>query len=128
VGLPAGEVELRDGDVGGVAVHIAARVMAAASPGGAVTSRTVRDLIVGSGIAVEDRGEHVLKGSTAADSSTPSASPELGTSGWPMGLWSCFRGRGCQLTVVGGVGPSGQLVGHNVKGHPQGPRSERRRW
>src|SRR4029453_104093 len=35
---------------------------------------------------------------------TPSASPELGTSGWPMGLWSCFRGRGGQLTVVGGVG------------------------
>jgi class 3 adenylate cyclase len=62
VGLHAGEVELRDGDVGGVAVHIAARVMAAASPGEVVTSRTVRDLIVGSDIAVEDRGEHVLKG------------------------------------------------------------------
>jgi class 3 adenylate cyclase len=62
VGLHAGEVELRDGDVGGVAVHIAARVMAAASPGEVVTSRTVRDLVVGSDIAVEDRGEHVLKG------------------------------------------------------------------
>jgi class 3 adenylate cyclase len=62
VGLHAGEVELRDGDVGGVAVHIAARVMAAASPGEVVASRTVRDLIVGSDIAVEDRGEHVLKG------------------------------------------------------------------
>jgi class 3 adenylate cyclase len=62
VGLHAGEVELRDGDVGGVAVHIAARVMAAANPGEVVASRTVRDLIVGSDIAVEDRGEHVLKG------------------------------------------------------------------
>jgi class 3 adenylate cyclase len=62
VGLHAGEVELRDGDVGGVAVHIAARVMAAASPGEVVTSRTVRDLIAGSDIAVEDRGEHALKG------------------------------------------------------------------
>jgi class 3 adenylate cyclase len=62
VGLHTGEVELRDGDVGGVAVHIAARVMAAASPGEVVTSRTVRDLIFGSDIAVEDRGEHTLKG------------------------------------------------------------------
>jgi class 3 adenylate cyclase len=62
VGLHTGEVELRDGDVGGVAVHIAARVMAAAKPGEVVTSRTVRDLIFGSDIAVEDRGEHALKG------------------------------------------------------------------
>jgi class 3 adenylate cyclase len=62
VGLHTGEVELRNGDVGGVAVHIAARVMAAAKPGEVVTSRTVRDLIFGSDIAVEDRGEHALKG------------------------------------------------------------------
>jgi class 3 adenylate cyclase len=62
VGLHTGEVEVRDGDVGGVAVHIAARVMAAAKPGEVVTSRTVRDLIFGSDIAVEDRGEHALKG------------------------------------------------------------------
>jgi class 3 adenylate cyclase len=46
VGLHTGEVELRDGDVGGIAVHIAARVMAAAGPGEILTSRTVRDLIV----------------------------------------------------------------------------------
>jgi class 3 adenylate cyclase len=62
VGLHTGEVELRDGDVGGVAVHIAARVMVAARPGEVVTSRTVRDLVFGSDIAVEDRGEHALKG------------------------------------------------------------------
>jgi class 3 adenylate cyclase len=62
VGLHTGEVELRTGDVGGLAVHIAARVMAAARPGEVVTSRTVRDLIVGSDITVEDRGEHALKG------------------------------------------------------------------
>ena len=116
VGLHAGEVELRDGDVGGVAVHIAARVMAAASPGEVVTSRTVRDLIVGSDIAVEDRGEHVLKGSTAAGGSTPSASPELGTPGWPMGFMELFQGRGCQLTVMGGVGRPGQLVGAQRQG------------
>jgi class 3 adenylate cyclase len=46
-GLHAGEVELRDGDVGGIAVHIAARVMAAAQPGEVLTSRTVRDLVAG---------------------------------------------------------------------------------
>jgi class 3 adenylate cyclase len=49
-------VELRDGDVGGIAVHIAARVMAAAGPDEIFTSRTVRDLIVGATITVEDRG------------------------------------------------------------------------
>lgn len=45
VGLHTGEVELRDNDVGGLAVHIAARVMAAASPGEILVSRTVRDLV-----------------------------------------------------------------------------------
>jgi len=61
-GLHTGEVELRDGDVGGIAVHIAARVMATAGPGEVVTSRTVRDLVVGSDITVKDRGRHRLKG------------------------------------------------------------------
>ena len=61
-GLHTGEVELRDDDVGGIAVHIAARVMAAAAPGEILTSRTVQDLISGSDIVLEDRGTHVLKG------------------------------------------------------------------
>jgi class 3 adenylate cyclase len=61
-GLHTGEVELRDGDVGGIAVHFAARVMAAARSGEILTSRTVRDLVIGSDIAVEDRGPHALKG------------------------------------------------------------------
>jgi pimeloyl-ACP methyl ester carboxylesterase len=56
------EVELRDGDVGGIAVHIAARVLAAVRPGDIVTSRTVRDLVVGSDIALHDRGAQPLKG------------------------------------------------------------------
>jgi class 3 adenylate cyclase len=59
-GLHTGEVELRDGDVGGIAVHIGARVMAAAAPGEILVSRTVRDLIAG--IRLEDRGRHQLKG------------------------------------------------------------------
>jgi class 3 adenylate cyclase len=61
-GLHAGEVELRDGDVGGIAVHIAARVMAAAGPGEVLVSRTVRDLVTGSDTALEDRGDHRLRG------------------------------------------------------------------
>jgi class 3 adenylate cyclase len=61
-GLHTGEVELRDGDVGGIAVHIAARVTAAARSGEILTSRTVRDLVAGAGIKVEDRGAHALKG------------------------------------------------------------------
>jgi class 3 adenylate cyclase len=61
-GLHVGEVELRDGDVGGMAVHIAARVMAAAQPGEILVSRTVRDLVVGSDLVLDDRGTQPLKG------------------------------------------------------------------
>jgi class 3 adenylate cyclase len=61
-GLHTGEVELRDHDVGGIAVHIAARVMALAGPGEILTSRTIRDLVAGSGISADDRGLHALKG------------------------------------------------------------------
>jgi class 3 adenylate cyclase len=61
-GLHTGEIELRDGDVGGIAVHIAARVMAAAEPGRIVTSRTVHDLVVGSDITMDDLGARPLKG------------------------------------------------------------------
>jgi class 3 adenylate cyclase len=56
------KVEVLDGSVGGIAVHIAARVMAAASQGGVVVSQTVKDLVVGSGIEFADRGSHSLKG------------------------------------------------------------------
>jgi class 3 adenylate cyclase len=61
-GLHTGEVELRGDDVGGIAVHIAARVMAAAGSGEIFTSRTVRDLIVGSDVSLEVRGTRPLKG------------------------------------------------------------------
>jgi DNA-binding NarL/FixJ family response regulator len=62
VGVHSGEVELRGNDVGGIAVNVGARVSAAAAPGEIVVSSTVRDLVTGSGIAFEDRGEHALKG------------------------------------------------------------------
>jgi class 3 adenylate cyclase len=61
-GLHTGEVELRDSDVGGLAVHVAARVMATANPGEILVSRTVRDLVAGSDVALEDRGMYLLKG------------------------------------------------------------------
>jgi class 3 adenylate cyclase len=63
VGLHTGEVEvLDDDDVGGIAVHIAARVGALADTREVLVSSTVKDLVAGSGIAFAERGEHVLKG------------------------------------------------------------------
>src|SRR5512132_1927304 len=61
-GLHAGEVELRGDDLGGIAVHIAARIMAAAGPGEILVSRTVHDLVTGSDLALADRGTRRLKG------------------------------------------------------------------
>jgi class 3 adenylate cyclase len=61
-GLHTGEVEMSDGDIAGIAVHLAARVAAAAQPGEVLVSRTVVDLVAGSGIEFDDRGEHELKG------------------------------------------------------------------
>jgi class 3 adenylate cyclase len=61
-GLHTGEVQIRGADVGGIAVHIAARVMAAAGPGEVLVSRTVRDLVAGSDYVLEDRGAHALRG------------------------------------------------------------------
>ncbi|MFN2545428.1 MAG: alpha/beta fold hydrolase [Actinomycetota bacterium] len=61
-GLHTGEIELRDDDVGGIAVHIAARVAALAGPSEILVSRTVSDLVAGSEIGFTDRGGHALKG------------------------------------------------------------------
>ena len=52
----------RGDDVAGIAVHIGARVSDLAEPGEVLVTRTVRDLVAGSGIVFEDRGEHELKG------------------------------------------------------------------
>jgi class 3 adenylate cyclase len=61
-GLHTGEVERRGSDVGGIAVHIGARVMAEAAPGQVMCSRTVRDLVAGSGVVFSDCGVRELKG------------------------------------------------------------------
>jgi class 3 adenylate cyclase len=61
-GLHTGEIEVIGDDIGGLAVHIGARVSAIAGPGEVLVSNTVKDLVVGSGIAFEDRGMRELKG------------------------------------------------------------------
>jgi class 3 adenylate cyclase len=61
-GVHTGEVEVRGEDLGGLAVHIAARVSAAAGAGEVVVSSTVKDLVAGADLAFEDLGEHELKG------------------------------------------------------------------
>jgi pimeloyl-ACP methyl ester carboxylesterase len=62
IGIHSGEVEVMDGDVGGIAVHIAARVGALAGPGEVLVTSTVKDLVAGSDIQFEDRGAQRLKG------------------------------------------------------------------
>lgn len=61
-GLHTGECEVLEEKVGGVAVHFGARVLSEAGPDEVLVSRTVKDLVVGSGITFEERGVHVLRG------------------------------------------------------------------
>jgi pimeloyl-ACP methyl ester carboxylesterase len=61
-GIHTGEIEVRGDDIGGIAVHLAARVMAEARADEILVSRTVKDLVVGSELTFEDRGVHSLKG------------------------------------------------------------------
>lgn len=61
-GLHAGEIDRKGDDISGIAVHIAARIAAAAAPGEALVSSTVRDLVAGSDLRFEDRGYHALRG------------------------------------------------------------------
>jgi class 3 adenylate cyclase len=61
-GVHTGEIEIRGDDIAGMGVHIAARVAALAEPSSVWVSRTVTDLVIGSGIAFAERGDHTLKG------------------------------------------------------------------
>jgi len=61
-GVHTGEIEVRGGDVSGLAVHLASRVCSAAGAGEVLVTRTVTDLVAGSGMSFSDRGEHELKG------------------------------------------------------------------
>ena len=62
IGIHTGECELLDNDIAGIAVHIAARILGQAGAGDILVSRTVRDLVVGSGTGSEDRGTVELRG------------------------------------------------------------------
>jgi len=65
-GLHTGECELSDGKIAGIAVSIGARISSLAGPGEVFVSSTVKDLVAGSGLQFEDRGEHQLKGISEA--------------------------------------------------------------
>ena len=62
VGIHTGECEVLQDNIGGIAVHIGARVAALAGPGETLVTDTVRDLVSGSGIEFDDAGRHELKG------------------------------------------------------------------
>jgi class 3 adenylate cyclase len=61
-GLHTGECEVRGDDIGGIGVHIGARVSVLAGPNEVLVSSTLRDLVIGSGLSFDDRGAHELKG------------------------------------------------------------------
>jgi class 3 adenylate cyclase len=61
-GLHTGECELVDGKVGGLAINIGARIASAAQPSEVLVSQTAKDLVVGSALSFEERGDHELKG------------------------------------------------------------------
>jgi class 3 adenylate cyclase len=61
-GIHTGEIEIRGRDIGGIAVHAAARVMAQSNADEVLVSRVVNDLVAGSGLKFSDRGSHKLKG------------------------------------------------------------------
>ena len=61
-GLHTGEIEMRGQDIGGIAVHAAARVMAQCAPSEVLVSRVVTDLVAGAGLKFAERGSHELKG------------------------------------------------------------------
>jgi class 3 adenylate cyclase len=61
-GIHVGEVDLKNGEISGIAVHIAARIATMARPGEAFVSKMVHDLVTGSGLVFEDRGIHQLRG------------------------------------------------------------------
>jgi len=61
-GLHTGECEVRGDDIGGIAVHIGARISALAAPSEVLVSSTLRDLVIGSGLEFDDRGTHELTG------------------------------------------------------------------
>jgi hypothetical protein len=71
-GLHTGECEARGDDIGGIGVHIGARVSALAGPNDVLVSSTLRDLVIGSGLEFDERGSYELKACPASGASSPS--------------------------------------------------------
>ena len=109
-GIHTGECEMIGRKVGGIAVHIAARVMAAADSGEVLVSNTVRELVSGSGLEFGDRGTHELKGVPgewhlyALVRQQPDAAPADGGSAVPATEPGASRGRSRRGVLVGGRG------------------------
>ncbi len=106
-GLHTGECEVSDGKIAGIAVSIGARISSLAAPGEVLVSSTVRDLVAGSGLQFEDRGE--LNSRASLTHGTSSQSPRKTTTG-PMrsqlierslgeGLLVCASARECRPTT-----------------------------
>ena len=77
-GLHTGECEVRGEDIGGIAVHIGARVSALAGPNDVLVSSTLRDLVIGSGLKFDERGAHGSRACPANGISSPSRSVAVG--------------------------------------------------
>ena len=88
-GLHTGECEVRGDDIGGIAVHIGARVSALAGPNEVLVSSTLRDLVIGSGLEFEDRGAHDSRACPANGVCSPS----------PLGKSADRRSEGRRLVV-----------------------------
>ncbi len=108
-GIHTGECEMIGRKVGGIAVHIAARVMAAADSGEVLVSNTVRELVSGSGLEFGDRGTHELKGVPgewhlyALVRQQPDAAPADGGSAVPAAEAGASRGRSRRGVLVGAL-------------------------
>jgi class 3 adenylate cyclase len=118
VGLHTGEVELVGDDIGGIAVHLAARVMGQAGAGEILCSRTVKDLVAGAGFAFDDRGTHGSRAWLTDGSCTLSSPPSTSRS-------SCaVTGRDvnwlCEVPEAWAVGrSSGELMSKGLAGSMQ---------
>ena len=101
IGMHTGECEVRGDDLGGLAMHIAARVAALAAPEEVFVSGTVKDLVVGSGIEFADRGEHAVKGVPGSWNCSPWSADAHGQRGDIERFWVSH--------TAGMVPPSGSV-------------------
>jgi hypothetical protein len=126
-GLHTGECEIRGDDIGGIGVHIGARVSALAGPNDVLVSSTLRDLVIGSGLEFEDRGTHGLKGVPENGASSPSP---LHKDGCIPQAFPCHRGTACRpgRAYRGTRSRRAVQVGRVWRGTPTPLRASSPRW